>query len=170
MASTPVDTTGDKYKPMKDEDCARVLGCETGSVDGDPFGCTKSGYLHLRGQMLLATEWKGTTPPYYAAHWKKHASHFLAHRSQTIATDQLVYVFDIFPPGSDETTVNFGAVYFLQLATFDWSDGERYPMTVVLLLEPAETLGNYRRIGMAQVPNCKGFTSEGWEIKNVTII
>jgi hypothetical protein len=98
-------------------------------------------------------------------------SHFLPHFSDHPAKeDLLIYEFDQFPLGSDETIVNRKDVTFLQLAAFDWSKGQRDPVTLTLLLEPTDTIGNYRRMGIAEVPNYNGLAEDGWEVKDVTII
>lgn len=43
-------------------------------------------------------------------------------------------------------------------------------MIPALLLEPAGDSGNYRRIGLGEVPTHKELAEKGWEIKDATII
>lgn len=161
---------GTEYEPKKDIRSANILRSKLKHQDGDPFGCTKSGYIVLQGHMLLAAEWKGITPPHYTAYWKKSASHMFAHLLKMVEVDRLVFILDQFPPGSDEATVDLNAVYLLQLATYDWSMGNADPVTLALLLERAGSSGSYRRIGIAEVPNHERLADDGWEVKDVTII
>jgi hypothetical protein len=56
----------------------------------------------------------------------------------------------------------------LQIATGDF-DTINVPIIFCLLLEPGTQEGTFRRIGMVQVPNIKGFTLRPWEIRSVSI-
>jgi len=101
-------------------------------------------------------------------------SHFVHkyNESETLSQDELVLNFDIFPPGSDESSVNLGKVIMLQISTWDWTGHKQDTnhITMALILEPADDMGNFRRVGIAEVPNYNGLADDGWEIADVTII
>jgi hypothetical protein len=65
-------------------------------------------------------------------------------------------------------TPETGKLGLLQIATGYF---ERTNISIIfcLLLEPGTQEGTFRRIGMVQVPNIKGFTLRPWEIRSVSI-
>jgi hypothetical protein len=161
-----------KYKPRVQRPGPIVLACEVVSADGDPFGCVSSGYIKLRGRIIQASKCKGNWPPYFIAYWKDTKDHFLPgfNLRVTPGIDQLLYHFDIFTPGSDENTVVLEPLIFLQLSTWDWSDGRRGLITIALILEPVNILWSYKRVGIVHIPNHNGLAENGWETKDITII
>lgn len=171
-------TFTEEYRSKYDISRTEVLGCDLVLSDEDEFGCIKSGYIRLRGKTLSIARWKGTKSPYIRAYWPKsqQQSHFLASlQPNEVETDLLWLSFDHFPPGSDETSIDFEAISLFQLSTWDWkgpseSYAEREPVVVALMLEVADELGNFRRVGLAHVPSCNGLAEDGWEVKDVTII
>lgn len=162
----------DKYKPRVPRPGAEVLACDVVTAYGDAYGCISNGYIRLRGRMIPAPKCKSNTPPYFMAYWTNRKSHFLPrpNKAQPDGLDQLIYYFDQFPPGSDANTVNFNALSFLQLSTWDWSNGERDLVTIALILEPVDSMGNYQRVGIVHIPNYNGLAEDGWETKDVTIV
>jgi len=67
-------------------------------------------------------------------------------------------------------TVKLESVSMLQLAIRDWSEPIKAQVIIALLLKPAGDSGNYRRIGIAEVPMYGGLEKEGWGTRVVTII
>jgi hypothetical protein len=55
--------------------------------------------------------------------------------------------------------------FYLQIAK--WSVG---PAIYALMLEPRDESGEYRRIGVAQIPEVNGLAQRDWEMRTVTII
>jgi hypothetical protein len=75
-----------------------------------------------------------------------------------------------FPLDIDETIVNLESVSMLQFAIWDWSEPIKAQVIAALLLKPAGDSGNYRRIGIAEVPTYGGLEKEGRRTRDVTII
>lgn len=63
------------------------------------------------------------------------------------------------------------SVWFLQIAT--WSDkihtGCLISITYALIFEPRQTPGEYKRRGVAQIPNREEMM-DGWDLKTITIV
>lgn len=166
------------YAPHKKAEFARhsaeIVAYEVISRDGDPYGCVKSGYIQPRGRILPVTKWNAIAPPYFFAYWttKGVISHYYRNynKDHCISRDQLILEFNIFPPGGDESTVNLKNVSMFQLSTWDWTafQQDRNLVTLTLLLEPVDDLGNFRRVNVAEVPNYNGLADE-WDIADVTI-
>jgi hypothetical protein len=59
-----------------------------------------------------------------------------------------------------------------RISTWNWAflKEDTNLITVALLLEPVDDLGNFRRVGIAEVPNYNGLADGGWELSDVTII
>jgi hypothetical protein len=175
---------------------AKLLEWHIDTVDGDPFGRLKSGYLRIRGASLPASQWQGKAPPYF------NQKDLVSYKSWRNEMDQplpaqLVCCLDITPKRLFKhwsNTVKIGAsgltklegegddyllnsnvaqaqvldVILLQIATI--SDQHLKHVSIALMLRANEDGTTYRRVGIAEVPNHEDLADVGWEIRDFTIV
>lgn len=165
--------------------------------DGDPFGCVSSGFIHIRGRLLLTRLWQGKTKPYFNSYKSRFLSHFFTDWPNNLSMDQLVCNYDIIEPdieeedheekdiekediGEEDTDEEnvvlkklLDKTIMFQVSAWDWGSivSSRVIVLALLLLpvrdKPADT---YRRVGLVEVPNFEGLAEKGWITKEITII
>lgn len=177
---------------------AKLLEWYIDTVDGDPFGRLKSGYLRIQGASLPASQWRGSVPPYFnEVDRVPYQSWF---DSFSLPPDQLVYFLDVAPKylfKDRSSTARIGASRFtnleggednyflnrnvaqaevlnvtlLQIATVSLSSIlENGWISMALMLRANEDGNTYRKIGIAEVPNYEDLAEVGWETRDFTIV
>jgi len=156
---------------------AKIIQVQVKNVDNDSFGQVESARITIEGRWRSA-HWDGTpTPVFYS--WDNRG--FVLHRHRR--TDRLPVEVLTVPCqiicSLDESTsatplpLNFRRrrVIYLQIGRFQ--DEECYGevgVRLALILEPTGLASNeYRRIGIAQIPEDEGMT-DGWETRTTTIV
>lgn len=160
-------------EPEVREHRARLISHNIILDDNDPFGSVSFGSLVLHGRYLLASQWKGRSPPHVSTYEELIISHYFEEATmKPESLDQLIYYFDL--PEEDIMLENsLTDMIIFQISSWKWPpSGNALVVTLALLLLPVEEkpTGTYQRVGIAEVPNTDGLEKEGWGVKDICII
>ena len=184
--SSPISKTNGPYHQLASmaktigtcrEADAQILSYHIQYTDGDLYGRVSHGALTIRGRFISAESLKiGRPLPLYKTNnpgsqytpvWRltaprspKHVICEVDHREDWIiewSEDEYLAWFE-------------SQVMYLQLAKTDGPSSGIPPKLWSLILQPTDKAGEYRRRGIARIPEVDGMAEKGWEVQTVTII
>jgi hypothetical protein len=163
-----------KAQVLDDKVKVQVLDCQTTPKGNDFYGAIVCGYLTLRGYWISWARAKQygkdviwSSPPAINRYDRPFFSWALFGSG---SGEEVICSFDEYY--DNENADVFRVLSILQIGRWSGSychNGRQF----ALLLEPTSGEGQFRRIGLAELPyryDMFDFEADGWEVKNVTII
>jgi hypothetical protein len=153
---------------------AYLVHCEVTLKDNDPFGRISSGLLVLQGFWLSLRFWRGAPEALISTLRQRRTYH--CPRGLQDDTTALICHIDDLSSSCPNDTIAIEAELFRDVSLFQigrWPSRMRprnMEVCRVLMLAPASVEGQYRRVGVAEVPVHKGLADERWIWREITII
>lgn len=157
---------------------AQIASCHIQYIDGDIYGRVSRGALTIRGRCISAkTLIIGRPLPLYKSSNAELPSYtplvrLTAPRDPKHIICEVDHKLDWEDEWSEDEYCSWfeSKVIYLQLTKLESSSSGIPPKLYALILQPTGNPGDFRRRGIARIPEVDGMAEKGWEVETIAII